>query len=98
MKLAPMYDQVLIRVEPEKQKTESGIYLGDGGGNEALIGQVLEVGPGVLLESGELCPLPVKVGHWVVLPPHIGSSEMTIDGERLAIMRAREILAIIVDR
>lgn len=98
MKLLPMYDQVVIRVEPESEKSAGGIFLGEGGSNAALIGQVLEVGPGVLLESGELCPLPVKVGHWVVLPPHIGSSEMNIDGERLAIMRAREILAIITDR
>ena len=98
MKLKPMYDYVVIRVRPVAEKSTGGIFLGESGGNDALIGDILEVGPGVLLESGELCPLPVKAGDCVLLPPHLGSQEMKIEGEQLAILRAREILAVITSR
>lgn len=95
MKISPMYDYVLIKVRAQKEQSVGGIFLGEAGDNDALIGDVLEVGPGVLLESGSVARLPLSVGNSVILPPHIGSSLMKIEGEEVALLRAREILAII---
>lgn len=98
MKIYPMYDYVLIKVRAKKEESLGGIFLGEAGENDALIGDVIEVGPGVLLESGSVAPLPLSAGNSVVLPPHIGSSMMKIEGVNYALLRAREILAIISDR
>lgn len=98
MKITPMYDYVLIKVRAQKEESTGGIFLGEGGESDALIGDVIEVGPGVLLESGRVAPLPLSVGDSVVLPPHLGSSMMKIEGREFALLRAREILAVITNR
>lgn len=98
MKITPMYDNVLIKVRSKKESSCGGIFLGEAGENDALIGDVIEIGQGVLLEDGRVSPLPLNVGDSVVLPPHLGSSMMKIEGEDFAILRAREILAVISDR
>lgn len=98
MKITPAYDYVVIRVRAVEKSSTGGIFLGESKDNDALIGDVLEVGPGVLLESGELCPLMLKAGDSVLLPPHIGSSLMTIAGEELAVLRAREVLGVVTSR
>lgn len=98
MKITPMYDNVLIKVRAKNESSLGGIFLGEAGENDALIGDIVEVGPGVLLESGRVAPLPLSVGNSVVLPPHLGSSMIKIEGETFALLRAREILAVISDR
>ena len=98
MKITPMYDHVLIKVREVKESSVGGIFLGEAGDSDALIGDIVEVGPGVLLESGRVSQLPLSVGESVVLPPHLGSSMLKIEGEEYAILRAREILAVISDR
>lgn len=98
MKITPMYDYVLIKVRAQKEESVGGIFLGEAGDNDALIGDVIEIGQGVLLESGRVCPLPLSVGDSVVLPPHLGSSMMKIEGREYALLRAREILAVITNR
>lgn len=98
MKITPMYDYVLIKVRVKKEESTGGIFLGEAGENDALIGDVIEVGPGVLLESGKVAPLPLAVGNSVILPPHLGTSMVKIEGESFALLRAREVLATISDR
>lgn len=98
MKITPMYDYVLIKVRAAKEESAGGIFLGEAGSSDALIGDVIELGQGVLLESGSVCPLPLRIGDSVVLPPHLGSSMMKIEGHEFALLRAREILAVITPR
>lgn len=98
MKITPMYDYVLIKVRAKKEESVGGIFIGEAGENDALIGDIVEVGPGVLLESGRVAPLPLSAGDSVILPPHLGSSMMKIEGEMYALLRAREILATISNR
>lgn len=98
MKLTPMYDHVVIKLRPATEKSVGGIILSGASENAATIGDITEVGPGVLLESGELCPLPLNVGDSVVLPPHATSQSLSVEGFECVILRAREILAVITPR
>ena len=98
MKITPMYDYVLIKVRAKKEESLGGIFIGEAGENDALIGDIVEVGPGVLLESGRVAPLPLSAGDSVILPPHLGTSMIKIEGETYALLRAREILATISNR
>jgi chaperonin GroES len=55
-------------------------------------GEVLAVGPGKLLKSGDHKPPAVKVGDMVLFGKYSGS-DVKIEGEELKIMRESEILA-----
>ena len=56
---------------------------------------VLAVGPGRRSEqTGELIPLDVKVGDTVVYSKY-GGTEITVEGDDLLILNARDVLAIV---
>jgi len=57
--------------------------------------EVLAVGEGKVLESGEIRALAVKVGDQVVFGPYAGNNTITIDGEELILMIVLFILTII---
>lgn len=98
MKITPMYDHVVVKLRPANEKSIGGILLSSSTENSAVIGDVVEVGPGVLLESGEICPLPIKAGDAVVLAPHATSQTVTVEGYECVIIRTREILATLSPR
>lgn len=56
-------------------------------------GEVIAVGPGKLLESGERAPMDVKPGDKVIFAKY-GGTEIKIDGEEYMILRQSDILAI----
>jgi chaperonin GroES len=55
---------------------------------------VLAVGPGRRSDSGDLIPVDVAVGDKVVYSKY-GGTEITIEGEDLLILQARDVLAIV---
>ena len=58
-------------------------------------GEVLAVGPGRRSENtGELIPLDVKKGDTVVYSKY-GGTEITVEGDDLLILNARDVLAIV---
>lgn len=56
-------------------------------------GEVIAVGPGKLLDSGERAPMDVKPGDKVIFAKY-GGTEIKIDGEEYMILRQSDILAI----
>ena len=56
-------------------------------------GDVIAVGPGKLLDSGERAPMDVKPGDKVIFAKY-GGTEIKIDGEEYMILRQSDILAI----
>ncbi|CAG8873300.1 10 kDa chaperonin [Pseudomonas fluorescens] len=95
MKLRPLHDRVVIRRSEEEKKTAGGIVLPGSAAEKANSGEILAVGPGKALESGEVRALSVKVGDKVVFGPYSGSNTVKIDGEDLLVMSENEILAVI---
>jgi len=94
MKLRPLYDRVVVKKLEVEQKTSGGIILPDTAKEESQLGEVVAVGEGKLLESGELRSLKVKVGDRVLFSKYAGN-EVKVEGEELLILREEDILAVV---
>ncbi|ANJ57996.1 MULTISPECIES: co-chaperone GroES [Pseudomonas] len=95
MKLRPLHDRVVVRRSEEEKKTAGGIVLPGSAAEKPNQGEVLAVGPGKALDSGEVRALAVKVGDKVVFGPYSGSNTVKVDGEDLLVIGESEILAVI---
>jgi chaperonin GroES len=94
MKLKPLHDRVLIRRVEEESRSQGGIVIPDNAKEKPQRGEVLAVGPGEPLETGQVRALAVKKGDSVLFGKYSGS-EVTVDGEELVILKESDILAII---
>jgi chaperonin GroES len=73
----------------------AGLVIPDTAKEKPQQGEVLAVGPGRRSEqSGEVIPLDVKVGDKVVYSKY-GGTEITVDGQDLLILNARDVLAVL---
>jgi chaperonin GroES len=90
--LQPLDDRVVVRPAESEEKTAGGIVLPDKAKEKQQRGEVVAVGPGKLLETGERAGLSLKVGDQVLFAKY-GGSEVKINGEELKILRENDILA-----
>lgn len=93
MKLKPLFDQVVIKMEEVEETTKSGIILTASAQEKPQIAEVLAVGPGGYVD-GEKVEMVVKAGDRVVLRKY-GTTEIKIDGEEFLIARQSDILALV---
>ena len=94
MKLRPLYDRVVVRRVEEETTSAGGIVLPGAAAEKPSQGEVLAVGAGKLLDSGELRPLEVKVGDKVLFGKYSGT-EVKVDGEDLLVMGEGDIQAVV---
>jgi len=94
MKLVPLEDRVIVKVEEEEERTISGIVLPDTAKEKPQKAKVLAVGPG-RYDNGKLIPLDIKEGDMVIFAKY-GGTEVKVDGAELLILRASDILAKLV--
>lgn len=94
MKLVPLEDRVIVKVEEEEERTVSGIVLPDTAKEKPQKAKVLAVGPG-RYDTGKLIPLDIKEGDMVIFAKY-GGTEVKVDGAELLILRASDILAKLV--
>src|SRR5262245_4012329 len=93
MKLQPLEDRIVVRPAEAEEMTTSGLVIPDTAKEKPQQGEVLAVGPGRHSENtGELIPLDIAVGDSIVYSKY-GGTEITIDGEDLLILNARDVLA-----
>ena len=95
MKIRPLYDRVVVRRKEEEEATAGGILLPGSAKEKPNQGEVLAVGDGKVLDSGELRALTVKVGDTVIFGQYAGSNTIEIDGEELIIMGESEIYGVV---
>jgi len=95
MKIRPLYDRVVVRRNEEEQTTAGGILLPGSAKEKPNQGEVVAVGEGKLLDSGDVRALAVKVGDKVVFGQYAGSNTIEIDGEELIIMGESEIYGVV---
>jgi chaperonin GroES len=93
MKLRPLNDRVLIKRLDGQTQTAGGIFIPETAKEKPMEGEVVAVGEGRHLESGEIRPLEVKVGDRVFFRKYAGT-DVTIEGTEHLIMREDEILAV----
>ncbi len=95
MKIRPLYDRVVVRRNEEEETTAGGILLPGSAKEKPNQGEIVAIGDGKVLDSGELRALAVKVGDTVVFGQYAGSNTIEIDGEELIIMGESEIFAVV---
>ena len=94
MNLQPLEDRIVVRPNEAEETTASGLVIPDTAKEKPQQGEVLAVGAGRLADDDERIPMDVKVGDKVVYSKY-GGTEITIEGEDLLILAARDVLAIV---
>ena len=97
MKIRPLHERIVVRRVEEEQKTAGGIVLPGSAQEKPTRGEVIAVGNGRILESGEVRPLDVKPGDVVVFDEGYHVTKQKIDGEELLIMSETDILGVLED-
>ena len=93
MKLKPLGDRVIIKMVEAEEKTKSGLILTGSAKEKPEIAEIIEVGPGGLVEGKEV-KMTVKKGQKVITSKYSGT-EVKVDGEEYTIVRQSDILAIV---
>jgi len=94
MKLIPLEDRVVLKPQEAEAKTAGGIVLPDTAKEKPLIGKVIAVGPGKLMDNGQRAAMSVKKNDTVLFGKYSGS-EVEVDGEDYKVLRESEILGVI---
>ena len=95
MNIRPLYDRVVVRRKEEEETSAGGIVLPGSAKEKPNQGEVVAVGAGKVLDTGEQRPLTVQVGDKIVFGQYAGSNTIEMDGEELILMSESEIYAVI---
>jgi chaperonin GroES len=93
-KVMPLLDRVLIRRGSSEVVSAGGIILPENVQKRPLDVEVLAVGPGRMLDSGDFRPTTVKVGDHALAGIEAGTP-ITVDGEELFVLKEEELLAVV---
>ena len=95
MALKPLEDRIIVKPGDAEETTASGLVIPDTAKEKPQQGEVLAVGEGRWDEDGEnRIPVDVKVGDVVVYSKY-GGTEISIGGQDLLILNARDVLAVV---
>ena len=95
MKLKPLADRVVLKMVEAEETTNSGIILTAAAKEKPQIAEVVEVGPGGMVDGKEV-KMQVKVGDKVLCANYAGSN-FKVDGKEFTIIKQSDILAIVED-
>lgn len=94
IKVNPLGDRILVKVEEKPSTTEGGIVLPDSAGVEAPSwGKVLRTGPGKVSENGQTIPLTVKEGDTVIFGKYAGT-KVKVGSEEVLFMREEDVMGV----
>ena len=93
MKLTPLADRVVLKQKEAEEKTKSGIILASSAQEKPELYEVIEVGPGGMVEGNEVV-MTVSKGQTVLVGTYSGT-KVKIGEEELTIVKQGDILAIV---
>ena len=96
LNLRPLGDRVVVKPLEREEVTRSGIVLPDTAKEKPQQGEVLAVGPGRILDSGDRVVIDVKQGERVLFAKYSGT-EIKLDQDEYLILREADILAVITN-
>lgn len=73
MTLKPLGDRIVIKVIDDAEKTQGGIFIPDSAKEKPQKGEVVAVGPGKTLDSGNKEDMEVKIGDKVLYAKYSGT-------------------------
>lgn len=91
--LKPLSDRVVVKMVENEETTKSGIILTGNAQDKSKVAEVMEIGPGELV-NGKREEMSVKKGDKVYLNEYAGT-KIKYEGEDLVIVRESDILAVI---
>ena len=94
MKIRPLHDRVIIRRMEEERTSPGGIVIPDSATEKPIKGEVIAVGNGKVLDSGEVRKLDLKAGDKVLFGKYSGT-EVKVEGDELLVMKEDEVMAVI---
>jgi len=94
MELRPLHDRVVVKRLDEAEQRVGGIIIPDSAKEKPQQAEVIAVGNGKLLETGERVPLEVKPGDRILFGKYSGS-EIKVAGQEYVIFREDEILGVL---
>ncbi|MGH1370476.1 MAG: co-chaperone GroES [Cellvibrionaceae bacterium] len=95
MNIRPLHDRVVVRRKEEETTSAGGIVLPGSAQEKPNQGEVVAVGNGRVLDSGEVRAVDVKVGDTVVFGKYAGSDTIEVNGEELVILSESDIKAVV---
>lgn len=93
MKIKPLADRVVIKMVEAEEKTKSGIILTGSAKEQPQMAEVVEVGPGGMVDGKEV-KMEVTKGDKIIFSKYSGT-EVKLDGEEYIILRQNDILGIV---
>jgi chaperonin GroES len=89
----PLADRVVVRPIDEGDQMKGGLHIPDTAKEKPQQGEVVAVGPGAM-EKGHRVPMELEVGQRVLYGRYSGT-EVTIDDQKLLIVKESDVLAVI---
>ena len=95
MALQPLDDRIVVKPGESEETTASGLVIPDTAKEKPQQGEVIAVGPGKRSEqTGDIIPVGVSVGDTVLYSKY-GGTEVTVEGDDVLVLSARDVLAIV---
>ncbi len=92
--IRPLNDRIIVRRTEEQEQMRGGLYIPDTAKEKPQEGEVLAVGNGKLLDSGQRISIDIKPGDRVLFGKYAGT-EIKLDGEDYLILREDDVLGVI---
>lgn len=93
MKIKPLTDRVVVKMEEAEETTKAGIILTNSAKEKPQVAEVVAVGPGGVVDGYDVEML-VEAGDRVLLNKYAGT-EVKVDDTNYIIVRQSDILAIV---
>lgn len=93
MKLKPLADRVILKQFKAEEKTKSGLILAASAQEKPEMFEVVEVGPGGMVDGNEV-KMTVAAGDRVIVGKYSGTT-VKVDGEEYSIVCQSDILAVV---
>jgi len=93
MKIKPLGDRVVIKMLEGEETTKSGIVLPGSAKEKPQVAEVIEVGPGTVIDGKEI-KMEVKSGDKVLISKYAGT-EVKFDNIEYMILKQSDILAVV---
>ena len=93
MKLKPLADRVVLKQDAAEERTASGIFLTSSAQEKPEVYEVVEVGPGGMVDGNEVAMI-VKPGQSVLVGKYTGT-KVKLEDVEYTIVRQSDILAVL---
>ena len=94
MKIRPVQDRGVVRRQEEETTSAGGIVLPGYATEKPSQGEVVAVGPGRLLDNGDVRPVDLKAGDKVIFGKY-ASNTIKLGDEELLILNESEIFGVV---